>query len=82
MKFMARYAEAAGMRRNQASISRRPANVIQSALRKAMKITAAKKPRVRPLREKARPGSHGSDKGVKTAPARIAVRSAKTESMP
>jgi hypothetical protein len=36
----------------------------------------------RPLKEKARPGSQGSKRGVRTAPAMIAARRAEIEERP
>ena len=82
VKFIAKKAESAGMSRSQASISKRPANVIPSFHRKTTKRKAVINPTETPLIEKARPGSQGSKVGVKIPPARIAVRMARAEKRP
>src|SRR4030042_4310161 len=79
VKFIAKKAESAGMSRSQASISKRPANVIPSFHRTIIKRKAVNNPTETPLIEKDRPGSQGSKVGVKTAPARMAVRMARAE---
>lgn len=68
---MARKAEAAGIIRSQASISRPLAGP------KATKMNAARTPKIRPLNEKALPGTQGSRRGVRTAPERIEIKRAR-----
>src|SRR5512137_1278916 len=55
VKFIARYAEIAGIRRSQAIVSKRPVGMIQSPQRKANRRIAKRIPRLKPFIEKARP---------------------------
>jgi len=63
VKFMARKVEMARMMKNQAAISRYPARVPSQFDRKTIKTKVTRTPGIRPLREKARPGSHGRKRG-------------------
>ena len=82
VKFMAKYAAMAGIKKNHAIISIRPPQSLKFHRQKAVSMMAVIRPMVSPLREKARPGNQGNKIGVKTAPAAIALRKATTANSP
>ena len=82
VKFIARYAVIAGIRKNQARTSSLPDQCSKAALRRTAGIRATTNPRISPLRAKALPGNHGKRIGVKMVPANRAVTSAKAANRP
>ena len=66
----------AGIRKNQANPSRRPAHEAMLPSLKVTMITAPIRPMTNPFVEKARPGNQGNNRGVRTAPAKRATRMA------
>lgn len=68
MKFIAKYAAIAGIRKNQDRISTRFCHNPSVPVLTTTKTIAAMSPKENPFSEKVRPGSHGSNRGVRTAP--------------
>ena len=64
------------MRKHHDNSSSRPGHVPQVAFQNNARMAAATSPTVKPFSEKARPGSHGNSRGVRTAPAVSAVKTA------